>query len=276
MDLISITQAVWRHKFAAIPVMLLTVLGLFYVYAIKPAAYQASSELLLLSAPNPPSASQIAADPKLAKVNPSNPYVNFEDLPVVADAVLDVVASGASQQALARAGADPQYQVTLSADSGSPPILAITGVGSSVQQAIRSATLVTKAAVTDLRLMQEQQHVSSQYMITATQLVRPEQAQEKLSGKLRMLIAVLGLGVIMLFVVVSVADLIEQRRSGAEVTAGGRPGNAIIRQEAYRPPATATASRTDGAGMRLNFADPESLSGESARHRPLGGPGDGS
>ena len=212
MDLLSIVQAAWRHKIAAIPVMLLTALGVFYVIAIKAPVYQAPSSVLLVNPPGPPTAAQIAADPKLGNINTNNPYTNLGSLPVVADVVINLLTGDASQQALLAAGADPRYKIGLSPDAGSPPIILITGVGSSPQEAIRTANLVAKAAKTELHHAQARQGVNDLYMIKTIELVRPHHAQLSASGKLRSLIAVLGLGGVLLFVVVSVSDVLDKRR----------------------------------------------------------------
>jgi capsular polysaccharide biosynthesis protein len=218
MDLLSIVGTVWRHKLAVIPVIVLTALGAFYVLAIKPPLYQTSSEFLLVNPPLPPSAAQISADPSLAKVNTNNPYVNFGDLTVTADALVDLLNSAASQHSLASAGADPRYQVALSADAGAPPIVQITGVGPSAQEAIRTANLVNAAAVSDLDQMQK--GVRPSYMITVTEIVSPVEAQLESSGKLRTLIAVLAMGGILIFTVISVAEALEKRRTDGSINAG--------------------------------------------------------
>jgi capsular polysaccharide biosynthesis protein len=215
MDLFSIAGTVWRHKLAVIPVIVLTVLGAFYVLKIKPPVYQASSEFLLVNPPAPPSSAQIAADPALGKVNTNNPYVNFDNLTVTADALVDLLSSAASQHSLAHAGADPQYQVALSADAGAPPIVQITGVGPSAQEALRTASLVNAAAVSDLDQMQN--GVNPKYMIKATEIVLPDQAQLQSSGKLRTLIAVLAVGAILMFTLISLAEALEKRRTGGSI-----------------------------------------------------------
>jgi capsular polysaccharide biosynthesis protein len=220
MDLLSIIGIVWRHKLAAIPVVLFTILGAFYVIAVKAPVYQASSSLLLLSPPGPPSAEQIAANHKLAKINSNNPYVSFDDLPVVADTIIDSVTSSAVEQTLADRGVNPEYQVVLSTDFGSPPIIQITGIGSTAASAIRAASLITSTAVNELYQMQSAQGVNKIYMITATQVVTPTQAQTAASGKLRTLIAVLGIGALLLFVVISVAEAREQRRTASRRPVG--------------------------------------------------------
>ena len=215
MDLISIVRSLWRHKLAAAPVVLLTVIGAFYIMAVKAPVYQASSSILLLNPPGQPTAAEIAANHKLAKIDANNPYVNFNDMAVVADAVINVVSSDASAQALVSAGANPNYTAELSSDFGTPPIIEFTGTGSSAQEAIRSATLVTSAAEADLYQMQKSEGVNPLYMIKATELVRPTQAQTASSGKLRTLIAVLGVGALLLFIVVSVDRCSRETAYGA-------------------------------------------------------------
>ena len=212
MDLLSIVRAVWRCKIATIPVILLTMLAAAYVVKVKPPVYEASSSLLMLAAPGPPSASQIAADPKLKKLNPNNPYVDYGDLAVVADSVIELVTSSAAQPALIRQGANPQYQLSLSTDPSNPPIIDVTGIGPSPQEAILTANVVARAAAADLYKLQQAQGTSPEYMIKPIQLVKPTSATLSSSGKFRSLIAVLGLGAILLFIAVSVTDALAKRR----------------------------------------------------------------
>jgi hypothetical protein len=213
VDLLSIVQALWRHKLLALPVILLTLLGAFYVVEVKAPEYQVSESLLLLSPPGPPSASEIAANPRLGKINANNPYVDL-GLPVAADAVVNVVTAPTAAQELVAQGADPRYTVALSTDFGAPPILQITGTASSAAGAIKTATLVSAAAQADLRMLQKNQGVANHYLINNTELVAPRQATRELSGTLRSLIAVLALGAILLFVVISFADVVAKRRKG--------------------------------------------------------------
>jgi capsular polysaccharide biosynthesis protein len=240
MDLLSIIQTVWRHKFATIPVILLTAIGALYVIAIKAPVYQASSSLLLLGPPGQPTSEQIAANHKLAKIDPNNPYAGFNDLPIVADAVINIVTSPSEGNTLVRAGANPKYTITLSSDFGNPPILQITGTGTTPQQAILTTKLVTKASAAALYQMQKEQGVDNYYLITTTELVQPTQAQTVASGRLRTLVAVLGLGTILLFVVVSFAEALQKRRRvGVDSPAGTRMSGPRTREDrqgaGYRP-----------------------------------------
>jgi capsular polysaccharide biosynthesis protein len=240
MDLLSIFQAVWRRKLIAIPIVMLTLAGAFYVLKVKPPVYEASSSFLLVNPPAAPTAGQIAVDPKLAKINPNNPYVNFGNLDLVADVVVDLVTAPSTQQALVQAGADPRYEVALANDFDSPPIIQITGVAASAQQAIRSADLVATTAVADLYQMQKSQGVNKFYMIKSIQLVQPHEAQKTESGKLRALIVVFALGIIALFFVVSMLDAIDKRRMDRQLNADMAPR--ALPQETDREPADMRAT----------------------------------
>jgi capsular polysaccharide biosynthesis protein len=212
MDLLSIVQAIWRRKLFAIPIILLTLIGALYELKIKPPVYQASASILLVTPPNAPTAAQIAADPALGRVNTNNPYMDYGELSVAADSVIDLVTAEVEQPALAKAGVDLQYQMELSSDFGNPPIIEITANGSTPTQAIHGAEVLAEVATADLLALQEQQNVNPHYMITATDLVQPTQAQMSKSGKTRSTLAVLAVGLIALFVVVSVADAVDKRR----------------------------------------------------------------
>lgn len=214
MNLFAIGESLWRHKRATIPVILLTVIGMFYAIAIRPPTYEASASILLTNPPAPPTAAQIAADPSLAHVNADNPFVDLGNLVFVADALIEVVTSPAAQQALVQAGASRQYQVALDVSAESPPAIDVTGVASNAQAAIQSAQLVAKAVSQDLYRMQAGKHVDTKYMISSTEYVQPTSATTSSSGKLRTTILVAVVGFILLLVAVSVSQVLEERKNG--------------------------------------------------------------
>jgi hypothetical protein len=220
MDLLSIVNSLWRYKLFTIPVVVLTAIMGLYVVKIKPPVYDATSSVLLSNPQAQASESQIIANPSLRKVSPFNTFVSYGDLRVAANAVMDLVTSGSAQPALLNAGAGSRYQLALSSDYGNPPIIQITGVGSSPQAAILSANVLTSAIKTNLYQLQQKEGINPFYMITLIQLVKPDQAQRSTSGKLRSVIAVLALGGLLLFVVVSVADALEKRRRDSSSNTG--------------------------------------------------------
>ena len=242
MDLLSIVRVVWRHKIAIIPVILFTLAGMYYVLAVKPPVYNSSTSLLLVNPPNPPSAQQIVADPKLAKINSNNPYVN-DGLQTVADVLVNLIGSDASKASLLAAGADPQYQVALSNDFGNPPIIDVTGVASNAPEAVKSASLVTNALISDLYQMQKNQNVSDIYLIKGINLIPAHGASLTISSKLRTLIAVVGLGALLMLIVISTAEALGRPRSGS--SAAPRPTAPNLDNGSMRKSARALSTRLE-------------------------------
>jgi hypothetical protein len=150
--------------------------------------------------------------------------------------VMDLVGSPTSQPALAKAGVVPGYTLGLSSDFGNPPIIDIAGVGGSPKAATTSARALVAAVENDLYLVQKSESINPFYMIKALEVVRPDIAQ-KSSGALRSLIAILAVGIILLFLVISVADALEKRRKTDKLA--GRPssgeGQAPPNENEYDP-----------------------------------------
>jgi hypothetical protein len=213
MDLFAIGGSLWRHKRAVIPVIFLTILGMFYIMAIKPATYQSKAEVLLTSPPGLPTSAQIAAHPKLAHVSTYNPFVSLGNLVQVADVLIEMVGSPTAKQALVQAGADPQYQVSLDTSLQTPPAIQVTGVALTAAAAVKSAGLVANLISHDLYQIQAQENVDKRYMISSIEYIKPTSATTALSGKLRVLIEVIALGFILLLLAVSVSQALEQRKN---------------------------------------------------------------
>jgi capsular polysaccharide biosynthesis protein len=228
VDLLAIVRKVWRHKLVTVPVIVLTICGAAYVLAVKEPLYEASSSYLLINPPTPPTAEEIARFPALGRVRSDNPYTRFADQSVVVDVLARSMSSESARRALVRAGADPRYTVASAARFGSAnPIVQITGTGPTPQTAIRTANVVGHAVTGELDRMQRVKQVASRYRITALQVEVPEGAQLRASGQLRMLIAVLALGAILLFIVISITDALatlrQERRQHVAVDWAGGP-----------------------------------------------------
>jgi hypothetical protein len=171
-----------------------------------------------------------------------------------------------TRQALAAKGADSAYTVAPSADIGYGSfLLEITGVGNSPETAVRTAQLVGTELTRQLRSMQADQGVSPQYMIQAQNVVSPDHAKQKVSGKLRPLIGVLVIGAILLFVVISGAEALAAiRAEWSEAKRRETAGDAGSAQEAAGSEsglATARAARRPerrrAPGRRNNGRKPE-------------------
>jgi hypothetical protein len=225
MNFFSIGGTLWRHKRVSIPVILLTLFGVLYVFAVQTPTYQADAKVLLTSPPTLPTAVEIAQDPALAKTN--NPFADLGNLTYVADALIDEVNAAAVQDTLSEAGAGA-YQVAL-ADSDqnpTPPAIDISGTGSNAQAAIQSVQLVTNAVTHDLKKMQLSQNVQTKYMINAVEYVTPTSAIKVSSGTVRVAAGIVAIGLMALLVAVSIAQGLEEhsRRSRRENRAAHREG----------------------------------------------------
>jgi hypothetical protein len=217
MDLLFIARKIWRYKLVTLPIVALMIAGSWYVLFVKEPLYEAQSSYLLVNPPSPPTAEQIARNPALGRIDSDNPYTRYPDQAVVIDVLTRSLNSQSARKALVKAGADERYIVGSGAQFGSAsPIVQISGTGSTPAIAMRTAEVVGHAVVGELDRMQDVEKVDPGYRITTLQVEVPENAQLRASGQLRMLVAVLALGTIMLFVVVSffdaLATLISQRR----------------------------------------------------------------
>jgi hypothetical protein len=229
MDLFSIGGALWRHKKVSIPVILLTLFGVFYVLTIQTATYQADAKVLLTNPPAPPTAVQIAQDPSLARTE--NPFANLGDLTYVADVLTDEVSAAAERDTLSEAGVSG-YQVALDDpdQTSIPPAIDITGTGANSHAAIQSVRLATAALVRDLDKMQVGQHVQRKYMINAVEYVTPTSAAKVSSSSLRVAVGVVAIGLLALLVAVSMAQGREEhnrrsRRAGRSALRDGARGD---------------------------------------------------
>jgi capsular polysaccharide biosynthesis protein len=214
VDLVQISRKVWLHRFVALPVIALTLIAAFYVVAVKKPTYEVSSSYVLINPPDPPSADEIARHPQLRNIGANNPYTRFADQSAMIGLLASRMGTESTRQELAAKGADPGYTVAPSTDIGyGSYLLEITGVGHSPETAVKTAQLVGTELTSQLRGMQAAQGVSPHYMIQAQNVVSPDHAKQKVSGKLRPLIGVLVIGAILLFIVISGAEALAAIRS---------------------------------------------------------------
>ena len=230
MDLLSISRTVWRHKLATVPVLLIILLGVAYVLVVKAPIYEAQSSYILLPAPTtPPTADQLAHDPAFKRVKPNNPFTGYGNLSTVGNLLTEVMNGPDESRVLAKQGVTGSYTVApLSTPYGNDPIVQIAARGPSAAAATKSATLVGKAFQSQLADIQASQGTSKRYWIGSLELSRPDHAQQQSSSKLRDLIAVIAVGVILLFVVVSTMNARDERKrqrlSAQAGVEGAEPG----------------------------------------------------
>jgi uncharacterized protein involved in exopolysaccharide biosynthesis len=209
MNIFSIAGSIWRHKWAAIPVIVLTVIAMAYVSVGKPPSYSAKAYMLLENSP-------VVAEPAVNKDGGPpvgyNPVASLENLTQVGDVLSQMVSTPAEEAKLTRKGAAPGYLVTPDNSLETPPILDIKGVGSTPRQAIISTTLIASEIQVQLYQLQVTQNVNKPYLITSVEYVKPTTAA-KAASSLQPAIVVLVAGLIVLLVAVSMSQSIQERRT---------------------------------------------------------------
>jgi capsular polysaccharide biosynthesis protein len=263
VNLLLIVQKVWRYRLVTTPILGFVLAGAFYVIAIKDPLYEASSSFILVNPPPPPTEEQILRDPELAKTDSDNPYTRYSDQSVVVQVLAARLNSETARREIAKRGADPGYTVASSVEFGlTAPIVEITGTGSSPEAAVATANVVGADVTRELDQMQEERGVADDYKITTQPVVLPQDAQLKASGKLRTLVGLFALCVVLLFVVVSAADALDElrKRRGLRLTGDDAGGAAL------EPIATRDRDRGEHSpgGPRAGVTPPDAESRSAA------------
>ncbi len=195
----------------------------------------------------------------MANINSSNVFSRFDDQSIIADSIVSRMSSASTQQALVNQGADSRFTVEPISLYGSPePMVEVTGTGATAAEALKTSSLVSAALERSLSSLQRAQGTNSTYMFTALQ-VASSPPVIKVSSKLRSIVAVLGVGVVLLFVLVSLGDAIDRKR--AEVRDGSEPTAA---GNGHAPPAHPVA--TGGAATP---AHPVATGGAATAAHPV-------
>ena len=265
MDPISVLKTLWRHKWAALPMALLTIVACIYVMFFAQRTYEATMTYALLS-PKTPTEAEFRAQPELAAINGDNPYLRSGDRALLAQVLITKLGAQETAEQLKSLGLGAEYTVGQSLSSGSGMLLEIAASGDSPAQAVDTATELGKRLDTTLHEVQTIKGADDSYLYSALAIDGPGQASEIFSSRLRTLIIVAVAGALLLFVSVSVARSVELARArrpviekpakhvdrdpGGTVGPSGSRGRGTgsIRQES-------TVERVEEVGME---ADPNS------------------
>jgi hypothetical protein len=212
MDLLAMFRAVLRNRLFAIPVILLTLIGGVWAYFFSSPTYEATSGYVVFEPPDAPTASEIAENPALAEVRADNPYARV-DPSVVVGIIVKRASNPRAREALTAEGADPRYKIASGGAYGvASPTVDITGVGSTAASAVKTAHLVGARLEKEVNDIQSAQVVDDRYRVKAVQTEAVQAAQLKESSRLRLLLGVLGGGLVALFVAVSIGEAIRTLR----------------------------------------------------------------
>ena len=243
MDLVAIGQTVRRHKFAALPVIILTVVLAAYVMVLSKPDYTAVGVYAVVNPPAAPTQAQIAHDPALGKVNANSPLVAYGSLSVVGYMITESV----NAHVMAAAGINPASTVTNDL-AVNAPVVTVTGAGVTAAEAVHSAVLLGQVLTNKLNSIQAGLGVSRAYRVTLVPLQAPDHASLKLSSKLRDLIGVLALGAVLLWVSVSIAVARAERKKASALSADAFDSAAWQGSQGIPPVGGSATLGVDGAG----------------------------
>lgn len=239
MDPLTVLATVWRHKWVALPVIVLTCVACVYVYLFAPRTYEASVSYAL-AAPDTPTAMELEQDSALAELNSDNPYLRSNDSSLLAQVVITKLTDPAYVDQLKEAGFGTNYKIAPVASLGMG--LVTVSASSDVEtEAVATAKLVGDQFTSTLNSVQKINGADDRYLYTTILVRGPGPAKELFSNRLRSLIMVGIAGSVLLFGAVSVARSVKIRRQGR------RPDN----------PSGETAASGPGAAPARGKPDPE-------------------
>ena len=78
MDPLSFMKVLWKHRWLALPAVVLVLMMAGYVVFFGPRTYE-SSAIYVVADPDTPSEREMQRDKRLAKLNSDNPYLRAAD-----------------------------------------------------------------------------------------------------------------------------------------------------------------------------------------------------
>lgn len=217
MDPLTVVGTLWRHKWAALPVLVLTLTSCAYVYFFAPRTYEATISFAL-TAPNLPSAAELERTPELAKINGDNPYLRSADSSLLTQVVIAKLSDPAYAAELKESGLEGDYKIAPVASLGMG-LVTVSATADSKQVAVKTAQFIGDGFTAKLSEVQRIFGANDRYLYSPILVRGPGPAQELFSNRLRSLIMVGIAGAVLLFGTVSLAQSAAIRRQRLRTTA---------------------------------------------------------
>lgn len=209
MDPITVLATLWRNKWVALPVMLLTMAACAYVYLFAPRTYEASISYAL-TAPDVPSSYELEHNAEVAKLNANNPYLRSSDSSLLAQVVITKLSDPVYVEQLKDAGFGSDFKIAPVASLGMG-LVTVSASSESPAEAVETAQLVGDQFTTTLASVQKINGADVRYLYSPILVRGPGPAKEMYSNRLRSLIMVAIAGSVLLFGAVSVARSVRLR-----------------------------------------------------------------
>lgn len=216
MDPISVIKTLWRHKWVAMPVVMLTIAACVYVMFFAQRTYQAGMTYALIT-PKLPTTVEMEKNPQLANVNGDNPYLRSPDSTLLSQVLITKLGAQETVKSLQERGLGTEYTVAQASSFGSGMLLELSASGTSPEQAVETAVALGDRLTSTLHDVQKINGADESYLFSALPVDGPGQAEEIFSSRLRTLIIVAVGGVVLVFGAVSIARSLELASAGRRV-----------------------------------------------------------
>ncbi|BCB81991.1 hypothetical protein GCM10022251_52450 [Phytohabitans flavus] len=235
MDLWDVTKVLWRHKWVALPLLVLTLVMAYFVSSSVKPDYKTTGHVTLL----PPS-TQKAVDPKKA---PTTTTVSPWNVYSLADALVIYSARADIKRELSSEGLSEEWVASIGGTQ--LPIVEIEVVASSEQLAKATLARLIDALTAQLERLQSPYGVEGGEAITLEALDSGQNVQVVTSNVKRTLIVVTAIGLILTLSIVLLLDaLLRRREVRKRAGSAGTSGSASVPARRYQPGQQPQSSET--------------------------------
>lgn len=252
----------WRHKHITLAVLIITIAGVAAVLLLTPDVYRTTSSVLVVSPPSEPSAQQLEDDPDLADIDPSNPFLRsgssggpYSGNYIVMELVGQRLSHPARASQLVEPGARFELSPVTNYNSVSP-FLEVQADGPTARVAQQTAEDVITAIESELGDLQAEEGVDPFYMYRAFRTSAGPVAELQSTGKVRAAVAVVAAGMVLLFLMLTIAAAFQESRAGVQRGRLSRRHSRHGRKQAHASRSATTSQREEAASLADASAGP--------------------
>ena len=218
MDPLLILKVLWRHKWVALPVFVLTAVACMYALFLGPRTYEAH-QTYALAQPKLPTAMELEQNPSLSKLNQDNPYLRATDPSLLSQVVIARMSAVEIVEELKSEELSVEYQVE-PVNSLTSGLVRIVVSAADPQTAIDTVEKLDGFFTSILEEVQKVNDADDMFLVQAMTVDSPYPATEVVSSRIRTVIMTGIGGLVLLFAAVSIAQSIVLNRSSKSTPAG--------------------------------------------------------
>ena len=172
MDPLSVLTTLAKHKWVAMPVVLMTLLAGVYVMFFAQRTYEAAMTYALIT-PRVPSAAELQSNPDLAKINGDNPYLRSPDSSLLSQVLITKLGGQGTADGLRQRGLGTEYTVAQASNLGSGMLLQLSASGKSPEQAVATVRELALELTSTLHELQKVNGADDAYLFAAVPVDGP-------------------------------------------------------------------------------------------------------